>query len=131
MAQAEGNGNGRIGQFHGNNVNPRMYGIEPMGAREFGYLPSSNVDDDDTSLYSLLWRDYDSGRRESCMANVLSTVIGVLDLISIVIISIVINYPTSSIQSHRCQCCKHATAADACRRPPPLPLPYPCCRHGR
>jgi hypothetical protein len=40
MAQAKGNGNGRIGQFHGNNVNPWMYGIEPMGAREFGYLPS-------------------------------------------------------------------------------------------
>ena len=73
MAQAEGNGNGRIGQFHGNNVNPRMYGIEPMGAREFGYLPSSNVDDDDTSLYSLLWRDYDNGRCKSCMADVLST----------------------------------------------------------
>ena len=30
MAQAEGNKNGRIGQFHGNNVNPRMYGIEPI-----------------------------------------------------------------------------------------------------
>ena len=45
-----------------------------MGAREFGYLPSSNIDDDDdTSLYSLLWKDYDSGRRESCMADILST----------------------------------------------------------
>jgi hypothetical protein len=73
MAQVEGNGNGRIGQFHGNNVNPWMYGTEPVEAREFGYLPSSNVDDDDTSLYSLLWRDYDSGWCESCMANVLST----------------------------------------------------------
>jgi hypothetical protein len=30
MAQAEGNKNGRIGQFHGNNVNPWMYGIEPI-----------------------------------------------------------------------------------------------------
>ena len=69
-----GNGNGRIGQFHGDdNVNLWMYGIEPMGAREFGYLPSSHIDDDDTSLYSLTWRDYDSGRHESCMADVLST----------------------------------------------------------
>jgi hypothetical protein len=73
MAQAEGNRNGRIGQFHEDNVNRWMYGIEPMGAREFGYLPSSNVDNDDTSLYSLLWRDYDSGRHKSCMADVLST----------------------------------------------------------
>jgi hypothetical protein len=72
MEQAEGNGNGRIEQFHGDNVNPQVHGIEPMGGIEFGYLPSSNVDDE-TSFNSLPWTDYDSSRREACLADVLST----------------------------------------------------------
>jgi hypothetical protein len=39
---------------------------------KFGYLSTSNVDDESTS-FSLQLMDYDSSRREACLADVISS----------------------------------------------------------
>lgn len=76
MAHAEGNGAGRVRQFQGDTVNPLTYGILPLecGAgqvSEFGFLESSNVDDD--SSCSLQSMDFDSSLRDACVANIISS----------------------------------------------------------
>ena len=78
MAHAEGNGAGRVGQFQGDTVNPLTYGILPLecGAgqvSEFGFLESSNVDDDSSPPCSLQWMDFDSSLRDACVADIISS----------------------------------------------------------
>ena len=76
MSHAEGNGAGRVGPFQVDTVNPLTYGILPLecGAgqvSEFGFLESSNVDDD--SSCSLQWMDFDSNLHDACVADIISS----------------------------------------------------------
>jgi len=77
MDQAHGEDSGRVGAFSGETVSPLAHGILPLSVNghvsEFGFLPSSNVDDETTSSLSSQWVDYDSSRRTSCLANVASS----------------------------------------------------------
>ena len=83
MAHAEGNGAGRVGQFQEDTVedtvNPLAYGILPLECRAgkvsvFGFLESSNVDNDFTpTSCSLQWMDFDSSRRDACVADIISS----------------------------------------------------------
>ena len=77
MDQAHGEDSGRVGAFSGETVSPLAHGILPLSVNghvsEFGFLPSSNVDDETTSTLSPQWVDYDSSRRTSCLADVASS----------------------------------------------------------
>ena len=77
MDQAHGEDSGRVGAFSGETVSPVAHGILPLivngHVSEFGFLPSSNVEDETTSTLSSQWMDYDSSRRTSCLADVASS----------------------------------------------------------
>jgi hypothetical protein len=79
MAHAEGNGAGRVGRFQEDTVNPLTYGILPLEfcpgqVSVFGFLESSNVDDDFTpTSCSLQWMDFDSSRRDAWLADIISS----------------------------------------------------------
>ena len=78
MAHAEGNGADRVGKIQGDTVNRLTYGILPLecGAgqvSEFGFLESSNVDDDSSPPCSLQWMDFDSILCDACVADIISS----------------------------------------------------------